>query len=95
MAAERLDNLRELLDGEISAAALEGEQLLNDVRIFVRRFCVLPDEHCLNAVTLWAAHAHMVKEFHTTPGLSRPLPRQDQVRLEFWKFWTCWCQTAC
>jgi hypothetical protein len=47
----------------------EGERLLDDARAFIRRFCVLPDEHCLTAVTLWAAHAHMVKEFHTTPRL--------------------------
>jgi hypothetical protein len=46
-----------------------GDRLLGDVRKFVSRFCVLPDEHCLTAVTLWAAHCHMVKEFHTTPRL--------------------------
>src|ERR1022692_4832437 len=33
-------------------------------------FCVFPDEHCLIAVTLWAAHAHMVTHFHTTPRLA-------------------------
>jgi hypothetical protein len=47
----------------------DGGQLLNEVRTFVRRFCVLPDEHSLTAVTLWTAHAHMVQSFHTTPRL--------------------------
>jgi len=53
-----------------AAAASDGAGLLNDIRSFVRRFCVFPDEHCLTAVTLWAAHAHMVEEFHTTPRLA-------------------------
>jgi hypothetical protein len=43
--------------------------LLNDVRDFIRRFCVFPDEHALTAVTLWAAHAHMIAHFHTSPRL--------------------------
>ena len=47
-----------------------GNELLNDLRSFIRRFCCFPDEHCLDAVTLWAAHAHMVLEFHTTPRLA-------------------------
>jgi hypothetical protein len=49
--------------------AVDAARLLDDVRTFVRRFCVLPDDHALTAVTLWAAHAHMVREFHTTPRL--------------------------
>lgn len=47
----------------------EGGQLLEQVRTFIRRFCVLPDDHCLTAVTLWVAHAHIVQSFHTTPRL--------------------------
>jgi hypothetical protein len=47
----------------------DGGQLLHEIRAFIRRFCVLPDEHGLTAVTLWAAHAHMVQSFHTTPRL--------------------------
>jgi hypothetical protein len=52
----------------------EAETLLNDTRAFIRRFCVLPDEHCLTAVTLWVGHAHMVKHFHTTPRLIMSSP---------------------
>jgi len=46
-----------------------AEQLLDDIRTFVRRFCVLPDDHALTAVALWAAHAHVVAHFHTSPRL--------------------------
>jgi hypothetical protein len=67
--ADRLGALRAQLDGE-AAAVSDGAELLNDVRTFVKRFCVFPDEHCLTAVTLWVAHAHMVREFHTTPRLA-------------------------
>ena len=37
-----------------------GFELLSDVKKFIKRFCAFPDEHCLTAVTLWVAHAHMV-----------------------------------
>lgn len=44
--------------------------VLDDTREFIRRFCVFSDEHALTAVTLWAAHTHMVEHFHTTPRLA-------------------------
>lgn len=47
----------------------EGEKVLDETLTFIRRFCVLPDEHCLIAVTLWVAHAHMIQHFHTTTRL--------------------------
>jgi hypothetical protein len=46
-----------------------GADILDDVRRFIGRFCVFPDAHALAAVTLWAAHAHMIEHFHTTPRL--------------------------
>ena len=60
-----------------------GNELLNDVRSFIQRFCCFPDEHCLDAVTLWAAHAHMVLEFHTTPRLAllSPEPSSGKSRV--------------
>lgn len=72
MAAEvhGLDDIRAQLDTEAETAAREAAQLLEDVRTFIGRFCVLPDAHALNAVALWAAHAHMVKHFYTTPRLA-------------------------
>lgn len=44
--------------------------MLDDVREFIARFCAFPDSHCMTAVTLWAAHTHMVEHFHTTPRLA-------------------------
>lgn len=60
------------LEAEAEREAIVGEEvhLLDEVRSFIRRFCVLPNEHALIAVTLWAAHTHMVEHFHTTPRLA-------------------------
>ena len=48
----------------------DGAALLTFTESFIKRFCAFPDEHALVAVTLWAAHAHMVEYFHTTPRLA-------------------------
>jgi hypothetical protein len=60
-----------------------GAALLTDVRSFIQRFCSFPDEHALTAVTLWAAHAHMVRHFHTTPRLAliSPEPGSGKTRV--------------
>ncbi len=52
-------------------ASLEpsGAEILDDVRAFIGRFCVFPNAESLDAVTLWAAHAHMIEHFYTTPRL--------------------------
>lgn len=47
-----------------------GDTLLSDVRAFLSRFCVFPDTHSLNAVTLWAAHTHVIEAFYSTPRLA-------------------------
>lgn len=64
-------------------AAAGGAELLEDVRDFIRRFCVFQDEHALTAITLWAAHAHMVEHFHTTPRLAllSPEPGSGKTRV--------------
>ena len=49
---------------------IDGAALLTFTESFIMRFCAFPDEHALVAVTLWAAHAHMVEHFHTTPRLA-------------------------
>ena len=66
--------------GEMPAT---GDTLLDDVHDFIRRFCVFPNEHCLTAVTLWAAHTHMVEHFHTTPRLAllSPDPQSGKTRV--------------
>jgi hypothetical protein len=61
----------------------DGARVLDDVHEFIGRFCVFPNEHCLTAVTLWAAHAHMVEHFHTTPRLAvvSPEPESGKSRV--------------
>ncbi len=60
-----------------------GYELLNELRNFIRRFCVFPDEQALTAVTLWAAHAHMIENFYTTPRLAllSPDPQSGKTRV--------------
>ncbi|MEQ1915230.1 MAG: DUF3631 domain-containing protein, partial [Gallionella sp.] len=62
---------------------LGGAGLLEDVKAFIFRFCVFPDIHSLVAVTLWAAHAHMIEHFHTTPRLAllSPEPASGKTRV--------------
>lgn len=62
---------------------LDGALILDETRAFVRTFCVFPDEHCLNAVALWAAHAHLVGHLHTTPRLAllSPEPASGKTRV--------------
>jgi len=59
-----------------------GFELLSEVRKFISRFCAFPDDHCLTAVTLWVAHAHMVEHFYTTPRLAflSPEPSSGKTR---------------
>lgn len=59
------------------AESVDAAELLDDTRDFIGRFCVFPDLHCLAAVTLWAAHAHMVEHFHTTPRLAMLSPEAE------------------
>lgn len=60
-----------------------GAVILDDIRKFIRRFCVFPDAHCLTAVTLWAAHAHIIDRFYTTPRLAlvSPEPESGKTRV--------------
>ncbi len=62
---------------------VDGVAVLNEVERFVRRFCVLPTEHDLVAVTLWAAHTHAIEHFHTTPRLAllSPEPGSGKTRV--------------
>ena len=48
----------------------ELEPILDDVSAFIKRFCVFPSPECLTAVTLWAAHTHIIKDLWTTPRLA-------------------------
>jgi hypothetical protein len=58
----------------IKALAQPPVQPLDEVQTYIGRFCRFRDSHALVAVTLWAAHAHMVEKFHTTPRLMLSSP---------------------
>jgi hypothetical protein len=58
------------MDDNPDAIPVNGAALLTITEKFIKRFCVFPDEHALVAVTLWAAHAHMVDHFYITPRLA-------------------------
>lgn len=57
--------------------------ILDDARAFISRFCAFPDEHCLAAVSLWAAHSHAIEAFETTPRLAliSPEPGSGKTRV--------------
>ena len=60
-----------------------GADVLDKIETFIRRFCVLPGEHCYTAVTLWAAHTHFIKLLETTPRLAclSPEPGSGKTRV--------------
>jgi hypothetical protein len=62
---------------------IDGATVLDDTHRFIKRFCAFPDEHCLVAVTLWAAHTHVIEQFHTTPRLAllSPEPGSGKTRV--------------
>ncbi|MEE4382037.1 MAG: DUF3631 domain-containing protein [Pseudomonadales bacterium] len=66
-----------------TAAERDGAGILEALLTFIRRFCYFSTEHALVAVVLWAAHAHMVKHFHTTPRLAllSPEPGSGKTRV--------------
>jgi len=86
--AQATDGAPEVSEAQPDAASapeadLDGEALLSDVRTFLLRFIAFPSLWCVDAVTLWAAHAHMVEHFHTTPRLAAlsPEPESGKTRL--------------
>lgn len=83
------DFARAAAEGELAArrgmvlAKPDGAALLDTVRAWIGRFVAFPSAACLDAVTLWAAHAHMVEHFHTSPRLAAlsPEPESGKTRL--------------
>ncbi|HTX85199.1 MAG TPA: DUF3631 domain-containing protein [Streptosporangiaceae bacterium] len=63
-------------------ASRDGAAALDDVRTFIGRFCALPTEHAYTATTLWAAHAHVLDAFDSTPRLAflSPEPGSGKTR---------------
>jgi len=66
-----------------SPTIINGAELLNTVHTFIKRFVAFPSPACIDTVTLWAAHAHMVGHFHTTPRLAMlsPEPESGKTRV--------------
>ena len=63
-------------------ASRGGAAALDDARAFIGRFCALPTEHAYTATTLWAAHAHVLDAFDSTPRLAflSPEPGSGKTR---------------
>lgn len=59
-----------------------GAELLDDLRAFLARFVAFPTAAALDAVTLWAAHAHLVRGGDNTPRLAllSPEPGSGKTR---------------
>ncbi|WP_395110577.1 DUF3631 domain-containing protein [Actinomadura sp. SCN-SB] len=63
-------------------ASNDGVAALDAARAFIARFCVLPNEAAYDAMALWAAHAHVIDAFDSTPRLSflSPEPGSGKTR---------------
>jgi len=82
--SKRAQKVKRKANGEsMTTMQIDGAQLLDDVRTFISRFIAFPNPYCLDTVTLWAAHAHMVENFHTTPRLAAlsPEPESGKTRV--------------
>lgn len=66
-----------------SPTIINGAELLDTVHTFIKRFVAFPSPACIDTVTLWAAHAHMVEHFYTTPRLAvlSPEPESGKTRV--------------
>lgn len=78
-----IDRSEELAEWYAGDATPRGEAVLDDLEEFIRRFCVLPGEHCYVAATLWAAHTHFIDRLETTPRLAclSPEPGSGKTRV--------------
>jgi hypothetical protein len=47
-----------------------GDEILDDIRKFLRRFIAFPSEYALDAVVLWVAHSHSIEVQVTSPRLA-------------------------
>lgn len=62
--------------------APDAAELLDDIEAFYRRFVVFPTDAAFVAVTLWAAHTHLLDLFDSTPRLAflSPEPGSGKTR---------------
>jgi hypothetical protein len=61
---------------------LSGAAILSDGRSFLSRFIVYPSEHAKIAHVLWAAHAHLMDAWESTPRIAflSPEPASGKTR---------------
>lgn len=71
------------LGEQLEDLQLDGAAILDETRDFIRLFCMFPNPESLNAVALWAAHAHLAEHLHTTPRLAllSPEPASGKTRV--------------
>jgi len=62
---------------------VSGSDILDDVEEFIARFVALPSEDALVALTLWAAHAHRMDAWESTPraAMLSPEPGSGKTRV--------------
>lgn len=53
-----------------AALGSDGADVLDKVEAFIARFVAFPSDNSAVAVTLWAAHTHVVQRFESTPRLA-------------------------
>lgn len=60
----------------------DGADLLRDVETFLARFVAFPSPHAKVAATLWAAHAHLMDVWESTPRIAflSPEPGSGKTR---------------
>jgi hypothetical protein len=78
---EGVDAARAMHD-EARALEKEGAAILDDVRSFLSRFIAYPSEHAKTAHVLWAAHAHLMDAWESTPRIAflSPEPGSGKTR---------------
>lgn len=80
--AEVLALVKQAANGKAAPAAGGGGELLDEVKAFLARFVAFPSVHALVAVSLWAAHAHLIAAFENSPRLAllSPEPASGKTR---------------
>jgi hypothetical protein len=65
-----------LIDGGEFILGPRGGDVLDDVRTFLTRFVAFPSAAAADATILWAAHAHVIDSFESTPRLALLSPEK-------------------
>lgn len=65
-AADETDRAIALIHRDRQA---EGAAALDQLSGWIGRYLSVPSDHCLTAITLWAAHTHATEVFYVTPRL--------------------------